>query len=169
MNTIYEKKWIFIALAVLVAFLIYEFGFAPAISYKKELVQEQEQTEKRLKELKKLQKEYERAKSSGDKSGSMGEKSPDFTLFSYLEKQASKNGIKNNIEFMRPSSQELSSGVMEKQVELRIGNVSLSKLTNFLQQIEFAPEGIFVKRITIRSPKSNPGNLQINSVIVTYR
>ncbi len=169
MNRIYNKKAIYIAAAVLLAVLIYVWGVSPVINYKQEIVQGQEAAEKRLKKLKKLKRKYEMAQKSGDEISSMGNKSPDFTLFSYLEKQASKKDIKKNIEFMRPSTQELSSGVKEKQVELRIGNVSLSKLSDFLQKVEFAPEAIFIKRITIRSPKDDPGNLQVSSVIVTYR
>lgn len=164
-----NRKWIYLAASLLVAILIYQWGIAPVLSYKKELVQEQESARKRLKELKKLEQEYARAQKDSDKSDSLEKKDPDFTLFSYLEEQASKNGIKNNIEFMRPSSKESSSGVTEKQVELRIGNVSLDKLSDFLKQVEYAPESIFVKRLTIRSPSNNPGNLQVNSIIVTYR
>ena len=164
-----DRKWIYLAAAVLVAALLYQWGLSPVLSYKKELVQEQEAAKDRLKKLKKLEKRYIQAQKGSDKSDSLDKKDPNFTLFSYLEKQASKNAIKNNIEFMRPSSKQLSSGVTETQVELRIGNVSLEKLTNFLKQIEFAPESIFVKRLTIRSPKNNPGNLQVNSIIVTYR
>nr|AGF93675.1 hypothetical protein FLSS-16_0016 [uncultured organism] len=164
-----NRKWIYLAAAVLVAVLIYQWGLSPVLSYKKELVQRQEEAQERLQELKKLEKRYVQAQKSSDKSDSLDQKDPNFTLFSYLEEQASKNGIKDNIEFMRPSSENLSSGVTERQVELRIGNVSLDKLTEFLKQIEFAPETIFVKRLTIRSPEKNPGNLQVNSIIVTYR
>lgn len=144
-------------------------GLVPAYEYKAELKDQQERTLQRLQELQSLKTQYEQARSSSGSSRAMGEKGPGFTLFSFLEQQASRDGIKEQIAFMRPSSENLSSGVIEDQVQMRLESVRLPSLAAFLKNIEFAPESIFVKRMTIRSPRANPGQLRSDLVIVTYR
>jgi general secretion pathway protein M len=154
-------------LCVLLALVFW--GIVPAYDYKAELKAKQQQTRVRLQELKALKAEYEQARSSSGNTQALGSKGPGFTLFSYLEQQASRDGIKERIAYMRPSSENLDSGVVEEQVQMRLENVRLPSLVAFLKSIEFAQESIFVKRMTIRSPRANPGQLRSDLVIVTYR
>jgi general secretion pathway protein M len=154
-------------LCVLLALVFW--GIVPAYNYRAELKDKQQQTRVRLQELKALKAEYEQARSRSGNPRALGSKGPEFTLFSYLEQQASRDGVKEQIAYMRPSSDNLASGVVEEQVQMRLENIRLPRLVAFLESIEYAPESIFVKRMTIRSPRASPGQLRSDLVIVTYR
>jgi general secretion pathway protein M len=163
-----RKLAIFGAAALLVLMAIYQWGVVPAMEYKQELISRQEQARVRLKELRALSERYERAKRSAGKDDSVGSKPSGFTLFSYLETRASKDGLKQKIDYMRPSTKALSGGLEERMVQMRLERVALETLIRFLRHVEFAREGIYVKRITIRSPRSNPGELKVDLVFSTF-
>jgi len=169
MNRLQQRQILFGVGLVCVLLALIFWGIVPAYDYKAELRDKQQRTRVRLQELEALKAEYEQAKSSSGSTQAIGSKGPEFTLFSYLEQQASRDGIKGQIAYMRPSSENLASGVVEEQVQMRLENIRLPSLVAFLKSIEFAPEAIFVKRMTIRSPRSNPGQLRSDLVIVTYR
>ena len=169
MTRLQQRQILFGTGIVCVILAIIFWGILPAYEYRAELQDKQQKTRVRLQELEALKAKYEHARASSGNTQAMGEKGPGFTLFSFLEQQATRDGIKEQIAYMRPSSESLSTGVVEDQVQIRLENVRLPRLVAFLKNIEYAPESIFVKRMTIRSPRSNPGQLRSDLVIVTFR
>jgi len=169
MTRLQQQQILFGTGIVCVILAVIFWGLVPAYEYKADLKSQQERTRQRLEELQALKAEFEQAKAGSGNTRAMGEKGPGFTLFSFLEQQATRDGIKEQIAYMRPSSESLSTGVVEDQVQMRLENVRLPNLVAFLKNIEYAPESIFVKRMTIRSPRSDPGQLRSDLVIVTYR
>ena len=163
-----RKYAVFGAAALLLLLAVYQWGVVPALEHKQELIRKQKHTRVRLKELQELGERYERAKQSAGNDESVGSKPSGFTLFSHLESQASKDGLKQKIDYMRPSTQSLSGGLQEQMVQMRLERVSLERLMRFLQHVELAPEGIYVKRATIRSPRNSPGELKVDLVFSTF-
>jgi hypothetical protein len=92
----------------------------------------------------------------------------DFTLFAFLEALASREGLKGNIEYMRPSVKSLDDGHQEEQVEMRLNGVTLAGIIPYLYHVETAPEQVHVKRLTIRPQQRDQSLLDVNLVIVTY-
>jgi general secretion pathway protein M len=93
----------------------------------------------------------------------------DFTLFAFLEGLAGRDGIKGQIEFMRPSVKSLGDMHQEEQVEMRLKAVSLDRLIPYLYHIEAAPEQVLIRRLTIRPQQRDKSQLEVNLVVVTRK
>ena len=124
--------------------------------------------ERRLQELLELELAYRRltAENAGLKE-TLGKRRQDFTLFGFLEALANRDGLKSQIEFMRPSVKGLNETFQEEQVEMRLNGVGMKSLIPYLYHIETAPERIRVKRLTLRPQQRNPALLEVNLVVVT--
>jgi general secretion pathway protein M len=106
---------------------------------------------------------------SGRIESSLSQRSKDFTLFAFLEGLAGRDGIKGQIEFMRPSVKQLSDKHQEEQVEMRFKGVTLERLIPYLYHIETAPEQVRISRLTIRPQQRNPSQLEVSLVVVTRK
>ena len=79
-----------------------------------------------------------------------------FSLFSLVEGVASREGVKGNVEFMRPASRDLGGGRREAAVDLRLAGLGMDKLLAFLQQVEDPARGIRIRQL-ILTPSSKGG------------
>lgn len=79
-----------------------------------------------------------------------------FSLFSLVEGVASREGVKGNVEFMRPASRDLGGGRREAAVDLRLAGLGMDKLLAFLQQVEDPARGIRVRQL-ILTPSAKGG------------
>jgi hypothetical protein len=62
-----------------------------------------------------------------------------FSLFSFLERQAGTSGIKDKITYMRPGSTvDEFTGLTISQVEMRLQDITLEDLASYLFKIEAA-------------------------------
>jgi general secretion pathway protein M len=121
-----------------------------------------------LVQLSSLTAEYSNAQTRAPKAQST-RRNPGFTLFSFLEDAASRDGIKDRIEFMRPGENLGEGGVREEIVEMRLSAIRLSKLVPFLHRIENGEETVFVRRLTIRAQSRDPGLLDVDLTAVAAR
>jgi len=124
--------------------------------------------ERRLQELVELELAYRQltAENAGLKE-TLSKRRQDFTLFGFLEALANRDGLRSQIEFMRPSVKALNDTFQEEQVEMRLNGVSMKTLIPYLYHIETATERIRVKRLTMRPQQRNPALLEVNLVLVT--
>jgi deoxyribodipyrimidine photolyase len=124
--------------------------------------------ERRLQELLELEQAYRQftAENAGLKEA-LSKRRQDFTLFGFLEALANHDGLRAQIEFMRPSVKALNETFQEEQVEMRLNGVGMKSLIAYLYHIETAPEQIRVKRLTMRPQQRNPALLEVNLVLVT--
>jgi general secretion pathway protein M len=124
--------------------------------------------ERRLQELLELEQAYRQltAENAGLKEA-LSKRRQDFTLFGFLEALANRDGLRSQIEFMRPSVKALNETFQEDQVEMRLNGVGMKSLLPYLYHIETAPEQIRVKRLTMRPQQRNPSLLEVNLVLVT--
>jgi general secretion pathway protein M len=142
----------------------------PILGHRRKLAVKIEQSEKRLQELIGLEQLYQQMKAeSGRIESNLSKRSRDFTLFAFLEGLAGRDGIKGQIEFMRPSVKQLSDKHQEEQVEIRFKGVSLERLIPYLYHIETAPEQVRVRRLTIRPQQRNPSELEVSLLVVTAK
>jgi general secretion pathway protein M len=142
----------------------------PILAKRRKLAVRIEQSEKRLQELISLERLFQQMKAeSGRIENNLRQRSGEFTLFAFLEGLAGRDGIKGQIEFMRPSVKQLSDKHQEEQVEMRFKGVSLERLIPYLYHIETAPEQVRVRRLTIRPQQRNPSKLEVNMLVVTRK
>ena len=89
------------------------------------------------------------------------------TSLHFLEGLAGQDGVKQQIEFMRPSQKPISDSYQEEQVELRLKGVSLERLVPYIYHIETAPEQVRIKRVSIRPNRRDRSLLEVDMVLVT--
>ena len=119
-----------------------------------------------LQELSQLGQRYQQNKKSLERLGASVLKRPKgFTLFAFVESQATKDGLRKHIAFMRPSQKKLSEERTEELVEMRLTGIDLDILVPYLFHMESAPEEVFVKRLTIRSKERNQNLLDVDLVL----
>ena len=132
---------------VLGAFLLFQFVFQPLHASRERLESSIRTQEEDLAELKRIVAEYNRL--SEMRSGGSGT-AADFNLFSLLETLAAGGGLMDRLDYMRPGSVDLDATRREDWVEIKLGNVTLKELTEFLYRIRSSGRGVYVKRLSAR-------------------
>lgn len=109
--------------------------------------------EKDLEEMYRLQNRYlileERLKSFDER---MVARPADFTLFSHLENLASQTGVKEKIDYLKPSERVVGERCRRSLVRVKLKGVTLEQLTRYLYSIESSPHSLEVRRLHI-TPK----------------
>ena len=164
-----QRQILWVAAGLVLFFAVIQWFIRPILNYREKLDSRIELSEQRLGQLAGLEQTYrqvlaENAKVAENLSG----RQKDFTLFAFLEALASRDGLKDQIEYMRPSVKTLSDTHQEEQVEMRLNGVTLAKLVPYLYHIETAPEQVAIKRMTIRPQQRNKSLLEVSLVVVTH-
>ena len=86
----------------------------------------------------------------------------EFTLFSFLDSQAEKSGVKKNIEYMRPFSQDTDDGPYRvSKVRLKLNNLYLTDFIDFLTGVETADSGVVVTSLSLVRTKDPAALLEV--------
>lgn len=75
---------------------------------------------------------------------------PDFSLFSHLEGVTRRTLDRKRISAMNPSTRNLSDGMQEESVEIRLSGVSLRALVGLLHEVEKGEAPLLVSRLRIK-------------------
>ncbi|HPC03320.1 MAG TPA: type II secretion system protein GspM [Syntrophales bacterium] len=157
---------------LLVLFLVFQGIVFPIMEKRENTERSIRRYEETLREMQGLRKEFEalRAREAVVRKA-LDARDRGFTLFSYLENVAGRAGIKDRIQYMKPSEtmDAQGSGYEESTVEMRVEGVSLEKLAEFLFYLEDGDRLVRVRRISIREGKRESGELAVLVQVVTYR
>ena len=74
-----------------------------------------------------------------------------FSLLSFIEDLANKQNIRENIGSVKPKKIPLNDDYDENIVELKMDNVSLSELVDFIYKIENSGHLLKVKRLRVKT------------------
>ncbi len=131
--------------AVLAAFFLYQFVFHPLQASSERLEASIKTREAELLELKEIVASYNLLSETvgGDASG-------DFNLFALLETVSASSGLMNRLDYMRPGSMDLDATRREDWVEVKLSDVTLQELTEYLFLIRSSGKGIYIKRFSAR-------------------
>ncbi|MBE0584908.1 MAG: type 4a pilus biogenesis protein PilO [Desulfofustis sp.] len=149
-----ERFFVSAGVLFVVCFLLFVGVVSPYLEAKKTLERSLLRKEQEVLDMAILQQEYRELKSR--QSGvveQLKSRSPQFSLFSYLEKQASEVKVKDRVTYMKPSSSDLDDGYMESAVEMKMEEVTLGQLVDFLTQVESVENVVVIKRIAIQKNK----------------
>jgi hypothetical protein len=73
-----------------------------------------------------------------------------FTLFSFLDRQAEKSHVKKNIDYMKTFSRELdTTGYKLSKVKLKLKNIFLDDLVQFIRRVEAPGNGVFITALSL--------------------
>jgi general secretion pathway protein M len=170
MTRVTQRQLIWIGAGLVLIFAVSQWLIRPVLGRRQQLASNIQRSEKRLQELVRMEGIYRKMRAENARlEKNLRGRQQDFTLFAFLESLAGRDGIKEQIEFMRPSVKELSDTFQEEQVEMRLKDVSLKQLVPYLYHIETAPEQVRIRRLTIRPQQRKESLLEVNLVVVTRK
>jgi general secretion pathway protein M len=165
-----EKYYVSTGVALVIAFIFLQFVLFPFLGAKGKIKRSIQTKEKILKEILSLSSEYRVLKiDSKDVQKALARRPKDFTLFSFLEKQAGKAGIKSNIKQMKPSTSPGTGPYSESSVEMKLETITLKQLVQYLYLVESPNNMVKVKRISVKQDKGSPEYLTALIHLITYK
>ncbi|MGM0418304.1 MAG: type II secretion system protein GspM [Thermodesulfobacteriota bacterium] len=147
-----EKNILLAGVVFLILFIIIRFGIIPVYNYKKDLENRINSYIYQAEQIKKLGAEYKKLTGTGRHDFS-SESDNNPALFSFMDSMAGKTGIKDKIDYMKPSSEEHDDYTLDK-VEVKVSNIDMKTLVSFLYELESGLANMNIKALKIvRSEK----------------
>ena len=164
-----EKIIVYGGACLLGLFLLLNLVVFPVFSSRTKLRRSIQVGRERIKELMLLGSEYETLKgNSGDIGKALSGRGRGFTLFSLLEKMATKAGLKDSIKYIKPSTSQAKGKYKISSVEMQFEGITMRQLLDYLYRIEDPENIIKVKRLSVKQHKDKSGyvdaTLQISTV-----
>ncbi len=164
-----ERRVLFAGILFVVCFLLFQFIVSPFLESRTKIETSIERKRSELVKIVKLQKEYEvlRSEAGGIKI-TLSQRAPDFTLFTFLDKQATASNVKNLIKYMKPSTSEENDNLNQSVVEMKLQRVTLKSLVTFLRLVESVDNVVSIRRISIQQSGREQGYLDVIMQIMTF-
>lgn len=155
----------------LILLLVYFIGVDPMLERIKMTDRLIVKKEKDIEKMVKLKREYDGLKERFERIGTrLNRQKGDFSLLSFIEGTAQSIDIRNKISSMRPQPVNTQQDFFnEDSVELRIKNISLPKIVEFLKTMGDSPNYLRVKLIQFKTRYSDPSFLDVTLIISSYR
>lgn len=146
-----EKIIVITGIAVVFVFLVVQFVFFPLMDRKNELERILAIEQDGLHQMATLRDQYlKMTRGVNRQQAHLSDRSPEFTLFSFLDSRAEASGVKKNIDYMRPFSQAVDDGPFQlSKVRLKLKNLYLNDFMEFLKQVETSGHGVQVVSISL--------------------
>jgi len=166
-----EKAFISLGGIFVFALLYYLLILSPTLSREKSFIRYIGKKEKDLAKMVELSRRWDRfihRQALAEKILTRrGEK---FTLLSFLEGISREVGISKRIQYMKPLSFPEDSGPLKPEgMEIKLDNIDIKQLINFLHKIEYSEKLLNIKRIKIRrSVRGKAQSLKVTVQVSTY-
>jgi len=166
-----REKYFLSAAAVFIGiFCLFQFLIFPFFEARRRVQRGVSAKEDGLREIIRLSSEYNRYRRSDQGIQQViAKRRKGFTLFSFLENKAGDAGIKTYIKYMKPSISTGAGTYQESLVEMKLEDIVLHQLIDYLYRIESPDNVVSVKRISIKESKKESGRLDAILQIVTFR
>lgn len=164
-----EKYLITLAVIVIVAAVMLQFGLMPFLEKKEQYDNNVTVKQNNLQQMVALREQYLLLEQESDVLVQRLARRPkNFTLFSFLEKAAGDAGVKNNIKSMKPSATTGKGPFQESLVEMKLERITLGQMVGYLQLIESPENLVSIKRISIQSNKKETQFLDVVLQVLTF-
>ncbi|SMC47148.1 general secretion pathway protein M [Desulfocicer vacuolatum DSM 3385] len=153
-----EKKVLFLGVCFLLLFFAFKGILLPAMEKKEHLEKRVAVAEKNLQEMLSMETRHHRMGLAVAQGLSTGEKRvKGFTLFSFLDQQAMKSKVKENIVHMKPDSRKQGNGTgTVSMVKVKLESLYLKEFMDFLYLIETADRGVHISGVSlVKTGKKN--------------
>ena len=139
-----ERIFLWGGIIFVCCFLIFQGIVSPYLEAKQKLESSLLRARNDMLEMEILQSQYQDLrKRQGEISRMIDQRQPGFSLFTFLEQQANAVRVKDRVTYMKPSSTELDDGFQESAVEMKMEQITLKQLVDFLSKIESCVLNIF--------------------------
>ncbi len=164
-----EKLVITLGAVVVLALIFFHLIVSPLMTSRTRLKKTILDKRVELKKIATLQKEYEEVASLvGDIADRVAKRQGDFTLFSFLERQATAAKVKERVKYMKPSMEEGEGTLQNSLVEMKLEKITLVQLVDFLKLAESNDDVVSIGRISIQESGKEEGLLDVVLQIVTF-
>ncbi len=162
-----EQYTVCIGLAFVVIFIVMQFGVFPLMERKQRAEKRLARKQQEIVDITEMQAQYGRLRSDSEQWKKKVETRPkEFTLFSFMERLAKESGM--NIAYMKPSRSVVKdSPYAISRVEIKLQEISLKQLTEYLYKVETSTNLILVERISI-TKKEKSGFMDVILKVQTY-
>lgn len=123
----------------------------------------------KLEEAASLRSDYQRRLREQERIASQVKRNNQVRLLSYLERLSQQSNVTLKNASERPGGSTGSALVKEEAAEVKISNVSLDRLHDFLKRIEEGNPLIKVRRLRIKTRFDNPEMLDAVITVGTYK
>ena len=123
----------------------------------------------KLKEIAQLRSDYKRRLAEQQRIANQVRRNNNMRLLSYLENLSEKSNLSLKNATDRPGEATGSDQVKEEMAEVRVDNVSLDRLHDFLRRIEEGNPLVKVRRLKIKSRYDNKEMLDVSITVGTYK
>lgn len=146
---------------LVLVFLFFQFGISPFLEKRKIFERQLEEKTKMLSEIIELQNEYRAILDNNNYLKKIySKRDKDFTLFAFLEHLAGSAGVKDNIEYMKPSTKlDKQSNIEFSIVEMKLKQIKTSQLISYLYMVETSKNVVFVKHLGIKRNDKNKNSI----------
>lgn len=156
-----ERYGVMLAAGVIVIFLIAMFIIEPFLSRSANMKNSLQAKADMLVEMQRMQSEYNSLTQQATMSISRFQRRPKgFTLYSFMDRLAGESGIKDRISYMKPSkTAQKNSPYKISRVEMKLDEITLEQLANYLYGVETSQNMVQIKKISISKKDREQGLL----------
>lgn len=164
-----REKWVlFGGVAFVLCFLVVQLVILPVVEARSNLEKSIARKQQELQEIKLLQQEYRTLKSEeGTIQARINDRGAGFTLFTFLDQQANQAKVKKQIKYMKPSMLD-GDELNEAMVEMKLQQITLAALVEFVRLIESEENVVFIRRFSIQESGDAQGYFDAILQIVTF-
>jgi type II secretory pathway component PulM len=163
-----EKILVIGAAVAVVLALLYTLVIDPMLAASTRLDRQIRKGEQDLKALYTYRRDYQQQKQILDSIDAQLRRQKSFALFSRLEEVARNTGTRNKIDSMKPTTSSPSEAFNEESVEVRMEDVTLEELKQYLYQLEQSPQFVKVKRLYIKPRLNDRQRLSVTFRVSTF-
>jgi general secretion pathway protein M len=158
-----EKYYVSAALAFIVVFAVMQLIVFPLLEKRTRLKRTVAANAARIEQLEALSAEYNTLREQANQSQlRLSKREAGFSLFSFLDGLVGKNGLKDKIIYMKPSSSDGPSDRFKiSTVEMKLQTITLEQLTQYLYDVENSMKSALIKRISISEMSKQEGFLEV--------
>jgi len=165
-----QKRALTIGLIFVAGAALMQFAVFPWMDARQKVQAAIAANEKTLRELATLGREYAVLRRSSEAIRKVVEqRPPGFALFSYLEKKANETGLKAHIKAINPLKPTAAGAYEETAVEIKIENLTLKQLNDFLYNVESPEQMVRVRRMSLGKMKETPEYIVADLQVYTYQ
>ena len=164
-----ERFLLAAGLLFVIGFVFHQLIANPFLTNKQRLERSLQSKAANVLEMKLLQKEYQQiSENKRDIMGRLQSRSPEFSLFTFVEQQIDTVRMKERVTSIKPGVSDYQEGVRQALIDLKIEGIVLAQLVDFLASIESFDKVVFVERIVVQNNSREDGLLDVMLSVLTF-
>ncbi len=164
-----RERWVvFGGIGFVFCFAVLQLVIIPVLDAQESLERSISRKKQELNQIRELQQEYYTLKSGeGTVQARIDQRESGFTLFTFLDRQATEAKVKKQIMYMKPST-VVGDELNEAMVEMKLQQITLNDLVGFLRLVESDENVVFIRRFSVQESGDKQGYFDSILQIVTF-